>query len=71
MRDNGRNTALHLAVHSGSLPIFCALFGNRHVDMNATNKEGRQTPFDISQFKIPPEMFYNQVISTPPLSFVL
>ncbi|KAF7087133.1 hypothetical protein CFC21_090351 [Triticum aestivum] len=59
MRDNGGDTALHLAVQAGSLTIFCALFGNRHVDMNVTNKKG-QTPLDISRFMIPPEMFYNQ-----------
>ncbi|XP_062193518.1 protein ACCELERATED CELL DEATH 6-like [Phragmites australis] len=58
IKDNDGNTALHLAVQAGSLGMFCALFGNRQVDLNLTNAKG-QTPLDIAEYKIPPGLFYN------------
>ncbi|XP_062194354.1 protein ACCELERATED CELL DEATH 6-like isoform X1 [Phragmites australis] len=61
MQDNDGNTALHLAVQDGSLRMFCALFGNRQVDLNLTNAIG-QTPLDISRCKIPLGMHYHQNI---------
>uniref|UniRef100_A0ACD5WNN0 Uncharacterized protein n=1 Tax=Avena sativa TaxID=4498 RepID=A0ACD5WNN0_AVESA len=49
MQDNDGNTVLHIAVQAESLIMFCALFANRHVDLNLTNGKG-QTPLDIAGF---------------------
>ncbi|WVZ54588.1 hypothetical protein U9M48_005362 [Paspalum notatum var. saurae] len=59
MQDNDGNTALHLAVQTGSLRIFSALVGNRHVNLNLANMEG-ETALDIAHYKVSPEFPYNQ-----------
>jgi hypothetical protein len=62
MIDNDGNTALHLAVESGSLQMFCPLLGNPQVNLNLPNNRG-ETPLDIAEYKIPEDgLFYNQVI---------
>ena len=61
MQDNDGNTALHLAIQAGSLRMFCALLGNQQIHLNISNKKG-QTALDISQYKIPPGSFGDQVI---------
>ncbi|TVU49812.1 hypothetical protein EJB05_01149, partial [Eragrostis curvula] len=62
MQDTDGNTALHVTVQTGCLRSFCSLLGNPRVHLNLTNKKG-QTPLHISQFNIPPGIFYQQ--STP------
>lgn len=62
MQDNEGNTALHLAVKDGSLLMFCPLFGNRKVNLNIANAKG-ETPLDIAKYKVPPGLFFNQVIN--------
>ncbi|XP_044361928.1 protein ACCELERATED CELL DEATH 6-like [Triticum aestivum] len=57
--DNDGNTALHLAIQTGSLPMFCALLGNRQIRLNLSNKK-RQTALDTSQYKIPSGFFDDQ-----------
>uniref|UniRef100_A0A8I7BFR9 PGG domain-containing protein n=1 Tax=Hordeum vulgare subsp. vulgare TaxID=112509 RepID=A0A8I7BFR9_HORVV len=57
MQDNSGNTALHLAVMSVSFRVFCALFGNREVNLNLSNNDGK-TPRDISRNMIPPGMYF-------------
>uniref|UniRef100_A0ACD5YF64 Uncharacterized protein n=1 Tax=Avena sativa TaxID=4498 RepID=A0ACD5YF64_AVESA len=52
MQDNDGNTALHLAIQARKFRMFCALFGNRKVDLNLTNNQG-ETPRDISISNIP------------------
>ncbi|XBI76274.1 hypothetical protein VPH35_069533 [Triticum aestivum] len=59
MQDNDGNTALHLAIQTGSLPMFCALLGNRQIRLNLSNKK-RQTALDTSQYKIPSGFFDDQ-----------
>ncbi|XP_048550618.1 protein ACCELERATED CELL DEATH 6-like isoform X1 [Triticum urartu] len=59
MQDNDGNTALHLAIQTGSLPMFCALLGNRQIRLNLPNKK-RQTALDMSQYKIPSGFFDDQ-----------
>ncbi|KAM0904749.1 hypothetical protein ACQ4PT_017754 [Festuca glaucescens] len=59
MQDYDGNTALHLAIHAGSLLMFCALLGNRQIHLNISNKKG-QTALDISRYKIPPGLFDDQ-----------
>ncbi|CAL5011016.1 unnamed protein product [Urochloa decumbens] len=59
MQDNDGNTALHLAVQSGSIVMFYALFGNCQVELNVTNGKGR-TPLDISKYKITQGFYYTQ-----------
>ncbi|KAJ1274087.1 hypothetical protein BS78_05G035800 [Paspalum vaginatum] len=58
MQDNDGNTALHLAVEAGSLRMFSAMVGNRHVNINLANAE-RETPLDIARCKISPGLFYD------------
>ncbi|XP_047052010.1 ankyrin repeat-containing protein At2g01680-like [Lolium rigidum] len=52
IQDNDGNTALHLAIQSVSLKMFCALFGNRDVNLNLTNNQG-ETPHDLSRSILP------------------
>lgn len=61
MQDSDGNTALHLAVQSGNIVIFCALFGNRQVELSLTNGKG-QTPLDTSTYKITQGLYYAQVL---------
>uniref|UniRef100_A0ACD5XPB0 Uncharacterized protein n=1 Tax=Avena sativa TaxID=4498 RepID=A0ACD5XPB0_AVESA len=57
MRDSDGNTALHLAILAGRLRMFCALFGNREVNLNLTNNQG-ETPRDLARSKLPRGMGY-------------
>ena len=41
--------------------MFCALLGNRQVNLNLTNEKGK-TPLDIAHCSIPKGLHYNQVI---------
>ncbi|KAF7067229.1 hypothetical protein CFC21_073144 [Triticum aestivum] len=59
MQDNDGNTALHLAIQTRSFRMFCALLGNRKVELNLINNHG-ETPCDISRSKIPCGMNYRQ-----------
>uniref|UniRef100_A0ACD5YCU8 Uncharacterized protein n=1 Tax=Avena sativa TaxID=4498 RepID=A0ACD5YCU8_AVESA len=58
MQDNDGNTALHLAIEAKSFRMFCALLGNRKVNLNITNNQG-ETPRDISISKIPRGLSYS------------
>ncbi|KAL6638848.1 hypothetical protein ACP70R_023484 [Stipagrostis hirtigluma subsp. patula] len=58
MQDNKGNTALHLAVKSGNLAMFSALYGNRHVHLNLENAKG-QTPIDMAHYMIHPGLLHN------------
>jgi ankyrin repeat protein len=60
MQDSDGNTALHLAIQGGRLRMFCALFGNREVNLNLTNNQG-ETPRDLSRSKLPRGMGYTWV----------
>lgn len=66
MRDKDGNTAMHLAVQGGRLRTFCRLLGNRKILLNLPNAEG-ETCLDLSRYKVPPGLYYSQVIyhSTP------
>ncbi|XP_051190859.1 protein ACCELERATED CELL DEATH 6-like [Lolium perenne] len=57
MQDSEGNTALHLAIQGGKLRMFCALFGNREVNLNLANNLG-ETPYDLSRSKLPRGMGY-------------
>ncbi|KAM3277444.1 hypothetical protein ACQJBY_045370 [Aegilops geniculata] len=59
MQDDDGNTALHLAIQCRNIRMFCALFGNRKVNLNITNNHG-ETPRDISRSKIPCGVNYSQ-----------
>jgi hypothetical protein len=65
IQDNDGNTALHLAVKTGGLIMFSALFANRSVDLNITNAKG-QTLLDIARCNIPSGLVYRQVIFSLP-----
>jgi ankyrin repeat protein len=60
IQDNDGNTALHLAVNAGGIIMFSALFANRNVDLNITNKKGK-SPLDIERYNLSPGLFYTQV----------
>lgn len=66
MRDKDGNTAMHLAVKGGRLRTFCRPLGNRKILLNLPNAEG-ETCLDLSRYKVPPGLYYSQVIyhSTP------
>lgn len=48
MRGDDGNTALHFAVQSGMLRIFCSPCGNMEVDLSLANNN-KQTPLDLSR----------------------
>jgi ankyrin repeat protein len=54
MVDNDGNTALHLAIKTGSIQMFCSLLGNPQVSLNLPNDKG-ETPLNIAQYKIGPK----------------
>jgi ankyrin repeat protein len=60
MQDNDGNTALHLAIHARGFRMFCALLGNRKVNLNLTNNHW-ETALDLSRSKLPRAMAYGGV----------